>query len=254
MSDMNLLIDQYYGWLRDKTAWKSVGNKWVEITAPYLDRNNDYIQIYLEKTDQGYLLTDGGSTITGLLQEGCSLDSPQRQKLLNLTLAGYGVAKEGDCLQVNATSDNFAIRKHFLIQSILAISDMFYLAQPHVTNLFFEDVRGWLDISQIRYSTHISFIGKSGYPRKFDFLITKSFESPERIIKTINNPTRNSVDSIIVDWVDTKDVRPEDSKAYAFINDSGRDISSNALDALKNYEIKPVLWSDRERSKNELAS
>ena len=58
---------------------------WVEITAPYLDRNNDYIQIYLKKDEEGYLLTDGGSTITGLIQEGCSLDTPKRQKLLQLT-------------------------------------------------------------------------------------------------------------------------------------------------------------------------
>jgi len=129
---------------------------------------------------------------------------------------------------------------------------MFYLAEPYVASLFFEDVRDWLNFSDIRYSEHISFIGRSGYARKFDFLITKSSKAPERIIKTINNPVRNSADSIIVDWVDTKEVRLENSKAYAFINDHERNVSSNVLDALNNYDIKPVLWSHREDIKQEL--
>ena len=253
MTDISPLIDKYYSWLKDKTAWKVI-DKWVEITAPYLDRNNDYIQIYLKKTDEGFLLTDDGSTLLGLRQEGCSLDSPKRQKLLTLTLNGYGVSIENDKLQVKATPDNFALRKHSLVQAVLAVNDMFYLAEPHVASLFFEDVRNWLDISDIRYSEQISFIGRSGYARKFDFLISKSSQAPERIIKTINNPVRNSADSIIVDWVDTKEVRPENSKAYAFVNDNERNVSSNVLDALNSYEIKPILWSNREQFKAELAA
>ncbi|MDA0344959.1 MAG: DUF1829 domain-containing protein [Proteobacteria bacterium] len=253
MTDITPLIDKYYSWLKDKTAWKTI-DKWVEITAPYLDRNNDYIQIYLKKTDDGFLLTDDGATLLGLRQEGCSLDSPKRQKLLTLTLNGYGVSIENDKLQVKATPDNFALRKHSLVQAVLAVNDMFYLAEPHVASLFFEDVRNWLDLSDIRYSEQISFIGRSGYARKFDFLISKSSKAPERIIKTINNPIRNSADSIIVDWVDTKDVRPENSKAYAFVNDNERNVSSNVLDALNSYEIKPILWSGREQFREELAA
>ena len=108
-------------------------------------------------------------------------------------------------------------------------------------------------MSDVRYSEHVSFIGKSGYARKFDFLITKSSEAPERIIKTINDPVRNSADSIIVDWVDTKEKRPKHSKAYAVINDNERKVSANILGAMSNYEIKPVLWSEREQYQVELA-
>ena len=86
MTNITPLIDEYYSWLKDKTAWKTI-DKWVEITAPYLDRNNDYIQNYLKKTEDGFLLTDDSATILGLKQEGCALDSPKRQDLLNLTLA-----------------------------------------------------------------------------------------------------------------------------------------------------------------------
>lgn len=253
MSDIKNLLDNYYTWLRDKTVWKQI-NQWAEITTPYLDRNNDYIQIYLRKHEDGFLLTDDGATIGGLAQEGCALDSNKRQKLLQMTLNGYGVSYEGNALQIKANQDNFALRKHNLVQAILAVNDMFYLAEPHVASLFFEDVRAWLDISNIRYSEQISFIGKSGFARKFDFLISKSGSAPERLIKSINNPVKNSADAIIMDWLDTREQRPENSKAYAFVNDNDRNVSSSVTDALLNYDIKPVLWSNREQVRQELAA
>ena len=253
MSDIKHLLDSYYSWLRDKTVWKQI-NQWAEITTPYLDRNNDYIQIYLKKHGDGFLLTDDGATVNGLAQEGCALDSPKRQSLLKMALNGFGVSLNGSELQVTANQDNFALRKHSLVQAMLAVNDMFYLAEPHVASLFFEDVRTWLDSSNIRYSEHISFIGKSGFARKFDFLITKSATAPERIIKTINNPVRNSADAIIMDWLDTREQRAENSKAYAFVNDNDRTVSSSVTDALKSYDIKPVLWSARQEVRQELAA
>ena len=270
MTNINLLIDNYYSWLKDKTAWKNV-NEWVEITSPYLDRNNDYIQIYLKKTNNNYLLTDDGETISGLQKEGCNLDSPKRQNLLQLTLRGYGVSEDNGQLKIKADSfKDFPLCKHSLIQAILAVNDMFYLASPHIVSLFFEDVRNWLDKCQIRYSERIPFKGQSNYIRNFDFLIPKSQKQSERLIKTINNPVKTSADSIIIDWLDTKDMRPQKSKLYTFINDSTKEapVSDNKIDlewnsqssigkvfeALRQYEIKPVLWSKRNKVKNELVA
>ena len=47
-------IDDYVRWLRDKTTLREI-KEWVEITTPYLDRHNDYIQIYAKRNDGGYL-------------------------------------------------------------------------------------------------------------------------------------------------------------------------------------------------------
>ena len=254
MSNIEHLLDNYYAWLRDKTAWKQI-DKWAEITTPYLDRNNDYIQIYLKEHEGGFLLTDDGAIIGGLAQEGCALDSEKRQKLLQTTLNGYGISCGDDkSLQVKADQDNFALRKHSLVQAMLAVNDMFYLASPHIASLFFEDVRDWLELSKIRYSEHVSFMGKSGFVRKFDFLIPKSDRQSERIIKTINNPDKNSADALIMDWLDTREQRPEESQAYAMVNDNERKVSSNLPNALESYDIQPILWSEREQVKLELAA
>ena len=71
------LIDEYHAWLKDKTALRQVG-QWIEITTPYLDRHNDYIQIYAKRSNGGIILTDDGHTIEDLELSGCKLESRKR--------------------------------------------------------------------------------------------------------------------------------------------------------------------------------
>jgi hypothetical protein len=254
MTDVQTLLNDYHTWLKDKTVWTEI-NEWAEITTPYLDRHNDYIQIYLKKEGDDYILTDDSYTIQDLEQEGCHLDTGKRKSLLTLTLNGFGVEKNSDdALMVKATPESFSLKKHNLIQAVLAVNDLFYLASPHITSLFFEDVRDWLDQEEIRYSERVSFMGHSGYSHLFDFLIPKSRTMPERIIKLINRPEKTTADSLVMSWLDTKDERPEGSRAYAFVNDNDKNVPAEVSDALSSYEIKPILWSKRAEIKEELAA
>jgi hypothetical protein len=138
IEDIQRLLDAYHEWLRDRTALRQV-ESWVEITTPYLDRHNDYVQIYARRENGTFILTDDGHTIEDLEQSGCRLESRKRQDLLRMTLNGFGVHLEGKTLQVHASPDNFALRQHNLVQAMLAVHAMFYLAVPMVTSLFYED-------------------------------------------------------------------------------------------------------------------
>ena len=131
---------------------------------------------------------------------------------------------------------------------------MFYLAKANVANIFFEDVQMWLDASEIRYFERASFIGHSGYTRHFDFVISKSKNSPPRIIQTINNPTKNKAEELAFGWLDTREARPDDAKAYAFVNDNERETSNQFKDALLSYDVTPVPWSQRDKFRQELAA
>jgi len=55
LEEIRALLDQYSAWLRDKTNLREV-NDWVEITTPYLDRHNDYLQIYARRVNGSFLL------------------------------------------------------------------------------------------------------------------------------------------------------------------------------------------------------
>lgn len=253
IQDIQRLLDTYHAWLKDKTALRQVDD-WVEITTPYLDRHNNYVQIYAKRANGGYVLTDDGYTIQDLEQSGCKLESQKRQELLRMTLNGFGVRLEDKALQVHASPENFALRKHNLLQAILAVNDMFYLAQPTVASLFYEDVVAWLDLHEIRYTPKVKFTGKTGYDHLFDFVIPKSRRQPERIIQTINRPNRDTAQSVVLAWIDTKEVRPPDSRAYALLNDGEQPVPQGVVDALRNYEVKPIAWSQRDNVREELAA
>ena len=189
--EIQRLLDDYAAWLRDKTTLRQIDD-WVEITTPYLDRHNDCIQIYARKQNSGFVLTDDRYTIGDLEQSGCKLDSPKRQELLRMTLNGFGVRDRHGALEVHASPTDFALRKHNLVQAMLAVNDMFFLATPMVASLFYEDVVSWLDLHEVRYTPNVKFTGKSGYDHVFDFVIPKSRTQPERILKTINRPSRDT--------------------------------------------------------------
>jgi uncharacterized protein DUF1828/uncharacterized protein DUF1829 len=254
VGDIGRLVDEYRSWLKDKTTLKSVHADWVEISTPFLDRRNDYIQLYVKKENGSYLITDDGNTIRDLEMSGCKLDTPKRQSLFKVALKGFGVEEKNSILSVHATSENFAVRKHAIIQSILAINDMFYLASPIVHSLFKEDVEKWLEQSEIRFLANIQFVGKSGYVHYFDFAIPRSRQAPERIIRAIGNPNKDAALSYITAWTETIEQRPADARALAFLNDNDRTIGAPVLDALRKYDISPVLWSERAVHRQELVA
>lgn len=253
IDEVRNLMDQYLAWLKEKTSLREINGS-VEVTTPYLDRHNDYLQFYIKRNKNGFVLTDDGYIISDLKHSGCKLDTDKRQELLKMTLNGFGIQMEQDSLIVHATSENFNLRKHNLVQAMLAVNDLFYLAVPMVASLFLEDVSAWLDLHDIRYTPKAKFTGKSGYDHLFDFVIPKSRKAPERIIQTINKPSRETAQVVAFSWIDTKEVRPPDSRAFAFLNDTEQTPSVAVLDALRNYEVDPVLWSEREAVEETLAA
>jgi hypothetical protein len=253
IDEIQVLLDQYWDWLRDKTTLRQIDD-WVEITTPYLDRHNDTLQIYAKRQNGEYVLTDDGYILEDLEQSGCEIKGNRRTSLLKMTLNGFGVREVNNELQVYASEDNFAVRKHNLLQAMLAVNDLFYLAQPLVANLFYEDVVDWLDENKIRYTPNVKFTGVSGYDHLFNFVIPRSDTHPERILRTINRPNRDRAQAMAFSWIDTKDVRPPESRAYAILNDSISIVPTNVLDALSNYGVHTVQWSGRDMSLQELVA
>lgn len=254
VAEIQALVDGYRKWLKDRTSVKSVHPEWVEVTTPFLDRHNDYIQLYVRSRNGGYEISDDGRTIRDLEASGCTLETDKRQELLRMTLNGFAVENSGDLLLSKATRSNFSFRKHAMIQAILAVNDLFHLAEPTVRSLFKEDVEVWLRASRVRFIQNVPFVGKSGYQQNFDFVIPEFSSHPERIIRAITNPNRAAASNFVLAWIDTIETRPQNSMAIAFLNDNERPVSGGVIDALEQYNIKPVLWSDREDVREELAA
>lgn len=252
--EIDELIENYFKWLRDKTSTRTLDNSWTEITTPYLDRHNDYLQIYAQKNGDEILLTDDGYILNDLEMSGCSLDTRRRKDILATTLCGFGIKLKDNCLFAEANENTFHEKKHELIQAMLSVNDLFYLSSPQVQNLFFEDVIQWFDEYDIRYTPDVRFVGKTGFNYKFDFSIPKSRTAPERIVQTISTANRDNATNLVFKWMDTKERRPVGSTLIAMLNDSDRIVSSAVNEAFKNYGIKLIRWSQRKDSLSYLAS
>ena len=252
-TDSQQILDEYLTWLREHSEVRRVAD-WGEITVPFLDRHNDHLQLYVKRSNGDVVFTDDGYTVADLEQSGCNLASPKRRGLLDVTLNGFGVKLEGDALVVKASSGDASRKMHNLVQAMLAVDDLFYLAEPVVTSLFLEDVAEWLTATGVRYTPDVKFTGKSGYDYRFDFVIPRSSVQPERVVRAVNHPTNDSAKTLAFAWIDTIQTRRADSMAFALLNDGEQPVGSSVLEALAAWDIRPVVWSKRDRVSDELAA
>ena len=252
-TDCQSLVESYVAWLRETIATDDIDGV-CEITTPFLDRHNDRLQIYVECHGDRLRLTDDGYVIGDLESSGCVLDTPHRREILRTVLAGFGVREEDGELVVEATERDFPKKKHSLLQAMLTVNDMFMTARHRVTRLFLDDVGRFLDEREVRFTPNIEFTGRSGFVHKYDFVIPSSKKMPERILRAINNPARDAATSMIFSWTDTRDTRPRNSRAYAILNDSECEPTSDVLSAFSQYEIITVRWSERDTQLADLSA
>jgi len=246
------LIDAYVGWLRNGLSVENLEES-CELTTPFLDRHNDHLQIYAVKRDGKILLSDDGYVLSDLRTSGLDLNTPKRKAVLEAVLNGFGVRMDGRQILVEASQRNLGQRLHALVQAMLAVNDMFVMAQPRVAGFFWEDVKAFLDQHEVRYSPRVKISGRSGFDHAIDFLIPKSRTRPERFIQAINAPSKNTIGTYLFALGDTRNARGDGSEAYAFLNDRTREVGGEVIEALEAYEVKPALWSRREDHVDALA-
>lgn len=245
--DCERLIDQYVRWLRQQVEISDVGEV-CQISTPFLDRHNDAIEIYVEQKGGDLHLTDDGRTVRDLAASGLEFNTPKRRAHLQSILNGFGVRLVDEELSVSATTQDFPQRKHNLVQAILAVNDMFVMAEEHVLSLFKEDVALFLESNRIPAFADFKLPGKSGFDHTFDFGIPRSRTRPERVIRAINSLSKDNATSFAFAVSDVRTLRPDPLGAVAIINDTSHPPSEDSIGALRAYEVTPLLWSRRHES------
>ena len=129
------LKEQYKKWLQEEISIKQI-DKYFEITSPFIDRYNDYLQVYakLEKENK-IVLTDDSYIIHNLQMSGIDIaGSSKRKQLLENFLNKYHVSLEGDALVIRTGVEDFPQKLFFLMQAMLNVDDMFMLSQNKVAS------------------------------------------------------------------------------------------------------------------------
>ncbi|MEW6087507.1 MAG: DUF1828 domain-containing protein [bacterium] len=249
---MKELIQSYIDWLKQKITYKEI-NGYYEITTPFVNHINDYIQIYLKKdANDKIIMTDDGETISNLEMEGLDLSSPSRKKELEIILNGFGVMVKGNELMTFATPSTFPVKKHNLIQAVLSVDDLFVLAEPKVEAFFLEDVVNFLMQNSVRFSRNIILQGKSTFQHKFDILIPPSDKAGERILKVVNSPKKQNIMAHLFAFEDTKLAR--NNEGIMILNDLEKEIPSEVSQAIAEYGIIEFPWTRKEERKLRLVA
>ncbi|MBM4047072.1 MAG: DUF1828 domain-containing protein [Planctomycetes bacterium] len=245
------LVAEYLGWLKQAFETREFQSGCI-ISTPFLDRHNDAIELFVEQRNGQLWLTDDGYTVGDLRASGMEFSTEKRKKFLDSILNGFGVRLEGEELCAPATMDDFPQKKHRLLQAILAVNDMFVMAEEHVLSLFKEDVTAFLDSHDISYLADFKLSGKSGYDHKFDFGFPKTRTKPERVMQTVNRLTKDLATSIAFAVGDVVGARRDPLKAFAVINDELDTPNQEHVQAIQAYDIRPLLWTRKEEIVQEL--
>lgn len=245
-------VNNYLQWLKNNIDEYKINDKIYRITLPFTDINNTSTEIYIvENNDNSYTITDDGYTFSEFNFNEFDYKTKRRSEIINSIIIKYGVSLgENYELFIECTKDTLAFKKHLLVQCIIKISDLCILSQNNIKTLFNEDVENYFEEIDVRYMKDISFIGKSGLQSNYDFGIGKTKKYPERAIKLVNNFETQQVRSLIFSWEDIKKVRNKNNQLITIINDKNKKVSKSKIDALKEYNILSILWSEKELEKN----
>ena len=219
MIDIKSLVDEYIDFLKKNITYKQI-ERGYEITTPFLDEKNDWIQLYVRDIDgQDILLSDGGACLSYLEDLGINL-TPKRSEQLSNILRNFGVSLTHDnCLTIHCTVQNFAKKKHSILQAIIKVYDLSLSAQTRTIVDFSSEIVDYFNKNNIYFMQDISIVGKTGFVHTYDFSLARDQLFNERFCKTLNKLNRTNVVNTIFGWQETKEQRRGPSDLIVFTNE-----------------------------------
>ncbi|MDG6265284.1 DUF1829 domain-containing protein [Glaesserella parasuis] len=56
---------------------------------------------------------------------------------------------------------------------------------------------------------------------------------------------KNAIEATVFKWTDSRENRAANSELFVLLNNGETEVAASAIDALKNYDIEPILWTER---------
>lgn len=249
---MQGLKTQYLNFLNSFASQVNINNTTTRITTPFLDSDNDLIEIYIEKKDaDNYYLTDDGITIADLAMKGVTFDKgSKRLERLNKIVSDYGVSVTSKEIFTTSNMKDLPLKLYFLSQTIQKVSDLYVLNRPSIIKIFYDDVKSFLDKNDVRYTEDVILMGKSNIATRFDFVIPKSKKAPDRLIQTCSSIELGATRSYLFGWIDTVDRRRDKSELYIIYDDTVKKPSVDVESAISSYGGRAIPFSDINKKEN----
>lgn len=125
------------------------GTQRYRVLTPFLFDDGDHVSLLMRREDSRWVVADEANTFMRLTYdlEERAIQEGTRQKLIACALSSFGVENRGGELRTEVVDDGFAGAVLSMIQAILRVSDVSYLAREHVRSTFMDDFRSLLETS-----------------------------------------------------------------------------------------------------------
>ena len=123
------MVYSYCRWLESVITQSDIGG-WLEISTPFLDCDNDCIQVYVKIESDKIILSDLSDTIKHLKFSGKDISEEHFKRCLEITTHRFRIKCNVDYeLYVRTTLDKFPQKFNDLVQCIVAVSNYLIFAR-----------------------------------------------------------------------------------------------------------------------------
>ncbi|MBB6497316.1 DUF1828 domain-containing protein [Methanococcus maripaludis] len=241
---MKKCIENYIGWLTEKTECEKFENE-LEISLPFLDRHNDYLEFKLIKESDKLVLTDDGYYISDLFMSGLEFDTERKLNILYKTVQRFGAEKIGSEIRIETDKENLGESIHEMIQTLLQIDSLYLINQPKENHMFVNDVLAYFDEKEIPYILPKNHDLKAILSKKIDFILPK-YNKKETFVKTVGTPNHSQISTAIFNFEDIKKTGDltKDYGNLLILKDVDEEIKQNTLDLAYRWNKDVEKWSD----------
>ena len=242
------LIKIHQEWSTKQITFEKTDSS-LKIETPFVDMYHDSIELFIDSSSDGYLLSDDAHTVTELELSGLKINaSKNRQVMFDKILLNYGVSYNTLTKELFIKFKNindFPNLQNRMIQCIIQVSDLLFTTREKVLTLFNEEVAEFFMDNRIPISKSQSLRGRTGNEFVFDITIGELKNYAPKAIRLINNPSKNSYESPLLSIIDVKPLWP-DTEFYVIANNSEKNIDFAVESSFSSYDIPLLKWNEKE--------
>lgn len=257
------IVNNYLQWVKENNHFKLHSNNVIELSTPSIDNFGDNINLIIKKDGSKVKISDDAYYVWNLESHGLNVTkrNSKRNQLLKSILSFETVHLDETTNEIYkiTSSKNVGQGIHEMVQALNKVSDLMYLNQANVKSVFSEDVFSYLKANKEIYDYFPDFqiVGQSKLAFNFDALFTTKNRN-KKLVKIYNSFSKTNVENALLSWLDTVPYRLEHhdsnlSMALIINDEDVKPLSQDYLDALSEYDIQVLPFSDKELLKSELS-
>lgn len=251
MKTCRLLIDSYLEFLR--VGFEVLdGQQGCTIVTPFTDPSGDSIELTARRDEDGRVhISDLGEAYDFLYLSGVSPMSPgsaRKDLIVEILKDNHCEMSNGEIETIVSPDESIGRRVHGLINAILSVEDLVYVARATSIQTFRGEVDEYLSSRNISFSRDEPLRGRSRSNR-FDFVIRKGLDTTA--LRALSTRTASYAKFLAVDTsfsiLDVKQINPG-LRGIPILDDrlGLGPWEGEPLDVLNTYSDLVIRWMQRE--------